>query len=98
MAQTWKKERSDALVYHWFPSILGPEGRYYIVDHHHFGLALLEEDVRTVSLMVLKDMLRLTLLNFWVVMDHYQWAHPYDSTGVRREFIAVPKHHENLKK
>jgi hypothetical protein len=92
-----KKARTDALAHHWFPSILGPEGRYYIVDHHHFGLALLEEDVKTVSLMVLKDMSQLALPNFWVVMDHYQWVHPYDSTGVRREFIAVPKHLENLK-
>lgn len=96
MAQTWKKARSDALAHHWFPSILDPEGRYYIVDHHHFGWALLEENVKTVSLMVLKDMSWLALPNFWVVMNHYQWVHPHDSAGVRREFIAVPKHLEHL--
>jgi hypothetical protein len=86
-----KKARSEALADHWFPSIIGPEGLHYIVDHHHFGLALLEEDVKTVKLMVLKDLSWLEPLNFWHVMDHHQWVHPYDSKGLRRDFSAVPK-------
>lgn len=39
----------------------------------------------------------LALPNFWVVMDHHQWVHLYNSASVGREFIAVPKHLENLK-
>ncbi|NMM38359.1 MAG: chromosome partitioning protein ParB [Glaciimonas sp.] len=87
-----KKARSSALADHWFPSIMGPEGRHYIVDHHHFGLALLEEEVKTVSLMVLKDLSWLLPANFWHVMDHHQWVHPYDADGRRRDFDTVPKH------
>jgi hypothetical protein len=95
-AELGKKARITALTSHWFPAISGPEGRYYIVDHHHFGLALLEENVMTVSVMVLKDLSWLGLAAFWRVMDHYQWVHPYDTEGVRRDFEAVPNHLTHL--
>jgi hypothetical protein len=91
-----KRARSDALQHHWFPTVLGPEDKHYIVDHHHFGLALLEEDVKTVSLMVLKDLSWLSPDTFWMTMDHHQWVHPYDNSGIRREFAAVPKRLEHL--
>ena len=85
-----KKSRTAALDSHWFPAIAGPGGKYYIVDHHHFGLALLEEGVKMARLMLLKDLSWLDPSKFWRVMDHHQWVHPYDSMGVRREFLAVP--------
>jgi len=87
-----KKERREALANHWFPGVLGPEGKMYIVDHHHFGLALIEEEVRKVSLMVLKDLSWLDHDAFWHVMDLHNWVHPYDQSGVRRDFSAVPRH------
>ena len=91
-----KKSRSAALASHWFPAIAGPDQRHYIVDHHHFGLALLEEGVKTVSLMLLKDLSWLDPTKFWRVMDHHQWVHPYDSAGVRRDFPALPLHLNKL--
>lgn len=87
-----KKSRIAALASHWFPAVSGPENKYFIVDHHHFGLALLEEEVKTVSVMLLKDMSWLDPSKFWSVMDHHQWVHPYDSEGIRRDFGAVPLH------
>ena len=91
-----KKSRAAALDSHWFPAIAGPASRYYIVDHHHFGLALLEEDVKTVKLMLLKDLSWLEPPKFWRVMDLHQWVHPYDSQGVRRDFPAIPLHLTHL--
>lgn len=85
-----RKARVAALASHWFPAVYGPGDRYYIVDHHHFGLALLEEEVKTVSLMLLKDLSWLELSKFWTVMDHHQWVHPYDSHGLRCTFDTVP--------
>ncbi len=85
-----RKARVAALASHWFPAVYGPADRYYIVDHHHFGLALLEEDVKTVSLMLLKDLSWLELSKFWTVMDHHQWVHPYDTQGVRCTFDKIP--------
>lgn len=87
-----KKSRQAALASHWFPAIAGPGGRFYIVDHHHFGLALLEEDVRNVSLMLLKDLSWLEADKFWSVMDHHQWVHPYDALGVRQDYHVLPFH------
>lgn len=98
--QHWAKlkraERKAALDDHWFPAILGPDGQYYIVDHHHFGLALLQEEVKSVSVMLLKDLSWLVHGHFWTVMDHHNWVHPYDSTGQRRDFADIPQHLELL--
>lgn len=85
-----KKGRTAALESHCFPAIAGPDGKFYIVDHHHFGLALIEEDVKTVSLSLLKDLSFLDLATFWRAMDFHQWVHPFDSDGVRLGFDAIP--------
>ena len=87
-----KKVRTEALASHWFPAILGPEEKYYILDHHHFGLALLEEGVKTVCLMLQKDLSWLNPVKFWTVMDHSQWVHPYGTDGTRHEFNAIPNY------
>ena len=91
-----KKERSAMLESHWFPTILGPNEQHYIVDHHHFGLALLEEGVKNVWLMVLKDLSWLEQRVFWNVMNHHQWVHPYEADGVSRDFDVIPPHIEKL--
>lgn len=85
-----KKARAAALDSHWFPAVLGPGGRYYITDHHHFGLALLEEEVKQVSLLMLSDLSWLDMPTFWRVMNFHQWVHPYDDQGKLRDVDAVP--------
>ena len=52
--QLGRKKRRELLGRHWFPGVLGPKGHCYIVDHHHLGLALLEEGVDRVPVMVLR--------------------------------------------
>ncbi|MCU1749099.1 ParB-like protein [Pseudomonas sp. 6D_7.1_Bac1] len=93
--EQWKKlkrkERSAALDNHWFPCVLGPQGRHYIVDHHHFGLALIQEEVTTVPLLVLKDLSFVEPMTFWNVMSFNQWVHPYDAHGAQHSFEAIPK-------
>lgn len=76
----------------WFPAVIGPKGRFYIVDHHHLGLALREDGVRTAWLVVLQDYASLDIQRFWRVMEFRQWAHPYDAKGRRLEYAAIPKH------
>lgn len=75
----------------WFPSVLGPKGRYYIVDHHHLGLALQEDGFHTAWLVVLQDYASLDIQRFWRIMEFRQWAHPYDAKGRRLDFAAMPK-------
>jgi hypothetical protein len=91
-----KKERKQLLEQHWFPVVIGPRQRHYIVDHHHFGLALHEEGVKSVWLMELKDLSWLEPRQFWSAMDHWQWIHPYDPDGKRRDFVALPARLQDL--
>ncbi|MCX7089545.1 MAG: hypothetical protein NTV00_16020 [Methylococcales bacterium] len=92
---TWQhlkhKERKDFLADHWFPGVLGPNAHHYIIDHHHLGMALLEEEVEHTHLIVLKDFSQLDVDEFWLVMEHHQWLHPYDAQGKRRELSDIPK-------
>ena len=85
-----KKGRRNLLEAHWFPAVLGPRGRHYIVDHHHLGMALLQEGVERVSVMLLADLTYLDLVIFWRVMEQRGWAHPFDETGQRRAYDDIP--------
>ena len=85
-----KKDRKQLLQSHWFPSVLGPRGRHYIVDHHHLGLALHEEGVESVKLAVLDDLSYLAPTVFWRVMEQRAWVHPFDETGKRQPYSDIP--------
>lgn len=86
-----KNERKDLLARHWFPCVLGPGGVHYVVDHHHLGLALIQEGVKSIWLLILKDLSWLEQAQFWRVMEFHQWVHPYDQDGKRRECEALPR-------
>lgn len=96
-SQLKSKERGKLLLSHWFPAVKGPRDRFYIVDHHHLGQALVQEDVKSVWLMQLADFSTLEQDMFWRVMEFHHWAHPYDEKGERREFSAIPKQLTQLK-
>ena len=51
-----KKQREQAIQSHVFPAVLGPGHEYYIVDHHHLGIALIEQGVKEVWVTKLDDM------------------------------------------
>ena len=91
-ANLGRKARAEALANHWFPGVCGPDGKHYITDHHHFGLALLEEGVKKASLLVLKDLSWLNPREFWTAMEINHWVHPYDKRGVRRRYVDIPRH------
>jgi hypothetical protein len=95
-ARLEKKARRDLLESHWFPAVLGPRGRYHIVDHHHLGLALLQEGVERVSVMMLADLSYLAPAIFGRVMEQRNWAHPFDEAGERRNFDAIPTRIQQL--
>jgi len=86
-----KKDRNKRLKQQWFPSVLGPKCRYYITDHHHLGLALLEEGIESAWVTVQRDYSWLDPDRFWRVMDFHQLTHPYDENGNRLDYSAIPK-------
>jgi hypothetical protein len=89
-AQLSRKHRKALLASHWFPAVLGPRGQSYIVDHHHLGLALHEEGVEWVKLMVLDDLSYLAMTTFWRVMEQRNWVHPFDARGERGPYTDIP--------
>ncbi len=80
----------DFLGRHMIPVILGPKGRYYVIDHHHLLRALLEEGVENVLVTVVAKLERLEIDAFWVVMDNRGWMHPFDDRGRRRGYKHLP--------
>lgn len=75
---------------HMVPTVLGPKGRHYVLDHHHLVRALFDEGVKEVLATVEADLSALQKTSFWVYLDNRAWCHPYDDTGKRRDFDAVP--------
>ncbi|WP_043201559.1 ParB-like protein [Paraburkholderia acidipaludis] len=86
-----KKKRTASIDSHWFPAVLGPKGRYYVVDHHHLGLAWLKEGVESARVTVIKDLSWLEPTLFWRMMEHSQWVHPFDAAGNRCDYEDLPK-------
>jgi hypothetical protein len=82
---------------HLIPVILGPKARHYIIDHHHLALALLGEGIKNVLVTVIADLSLLEQDQFWTVLDHHSWVHPYDQDGRRVGFAKIPKRIDKLK-
>jgi len=46
---------------------------------------------------VVADLSELAPDDFWLVLDHHSWVHPYDEKGRRRDFAKIPKSIDKLK-
>ncbi len=91
-----KDEKAKLLRRHVLPAVIGPKGRPYIVDHHHFARALLEEDAGPVATYVVSDLEHLPKREFWTYLDNSAWCHAYDAEGVRCQLEDIPKKLEDL--
>ncbi len=92
-----KRERKIQLEHHVFPAVVGPGKHYYIVDHHHLGIALMREGIDDIFVTVLDDMSWLELPVFWRTMEFRAWCHPYDHHGKRRAYRDLPLRLDELK-
>ena len=81
----------EFLGHHLVPTVIGPKGRHYVVDHHHLALALHEEGQANVLVAAMADLSQLSKSSFWTYLDNRAWCHPYDADGRRRDFDAIPK-------
>jgi len=97
----WRKmtdeHGSDYLGRHMVPTVLGPKGRHYALDHHHLVRALLDEGITEVLATVEADLSGLKKTSFWIFLDNRAWCHPYDETGARRDFDAIPDSFDQLR-
>jgi hypothetical protein len=100
--QRWRehkseKKQAELLGKHMIPVVLGPNERYYVVDHHHMARALHDEGVKDILVTVIGDLSMVDRDAFWGVMDNKRWCYPYDAKGERRHFKDIPKSVADLK-
>src|SRR6266516_431949 len=62
------KKAEKFLGKHMIPVILGPKGRYYVIDHHHLARALHDEGAKVVAVTVIANLSKLDQDSFWYVM------------------------------
>ena len=90
----WRDADDEARVRllrsHVVPAVLGPKGQSYIVDHHHFSRALLEEKQKLIAVFVVADLQHLAKKEFWTFLDNSDWCHAYDADGKRRGLSDIP--------
>ena len=69
-----KKKQAELLGKHMIPVVLGPDERYYVVDHHHLARALHDEDVKDILVIIIGDLTMVGRDAFWGVMDNKRWV------------------------
>ena len=83
---------ADYLGRHMIPVVVGPKGRFHLIDHHHLARALFDEGVAHVLVRVEADLSGLGHAAFETFLDNRNWLHPYDADGKRRPYSDMPKH------
>jgi hypothetical protein len=84
-------EQAAFLAGHMVPTVLGPNNRRYVIDHHHLCRALIEEGCEGIFAITLADLSNTGKSMFWTVLDHHGWAHPYDRRGQRCDLTEMPR-------
>ena len=86
-----KEERREYLARNPVPVVKGPSGEYYMVDHHHMSLALIESGHKKLFIKVIADWSGLSLARFWNRMEKAGYAYLFDSEMKRIKPQALPK-------
>jgi hypothetical protein len=92
-----KKKQAQLIGRHMIPVVLGPDKRYYVIDHHHLARALHEEGVKDILVTVVADLTMVEREAFWGVLDNKRWVYPYNNKGERCHFREIPKTVAELK-
>jgi hypothetical protein len=90
-AEKSAKKAAQFLGSHLVPTVLGPAGRHYLIDHHHLAFALQQAKQTEVLVTVSADLSSLPKAAFWTFLDNRALCHPYDAAGKRRSFEDIPK-------
>lgn len=71
--QQWRArtnlEKARLISEHRFPAVRGPDGKFFMIDGHHLGLALLKEGVDVVLIKLVEDYSHMDDKAFWRAMD-----------------------------
>lgn len=78
-----RKRLEKALQKRPIPAVYGPDGGLFMVDHHHFGMALCLADLGRAYVHVIGDASELSQAAFWKRMETEGRLHPFDECGQR---------------
>lgn len=73
-----------------FPVVLGPGDRHYLIDRHHLALALHEEGIPEIGVVVIETLTGLGVDEFWACLEARSWTHPFDGAGRRCSYDQMP--------
>ena len=73
------------------PTVLGKDGRHYVIDHHHLARALWDGAMTEAFAEIVEDFSRLPELQFWDAVIERRWVHPYDERGILRALSVIPE-------
>lgn len=79
------------------PAVRGPNDDFFIIDHHHLGLALLRSDVDEAFIMVVGDLSHLSRRPFLEKMAGLGLLHAYDGHGRAVPPTKLPERLDDLR-
>jgi hypothetical protein len=90
------KQREALMRQQLFPVVKGLHGKYFILDHHHAAMAMLQEGAVEIQAGLVEDLSHLSAHAFWTYLDHFSWMHVYDQTGRKCGFSDIPERFADL--
>ena len=63
------------------PTVMGPDARLYMIDHHHLTRACWELGIEEIRINIIADLSHLSHHAFWAAMTTNGWVYPYDQYG-----------------
>ena len=73
------------------PTVIGPGGELFIIDHHHLARALADENVKKTYCKIVANFSNLGRRDFWKKMESSSWVYLYDQTGHGpRSYLDLP--------
>ncbi len=76
------KKLEDYLLQRAVPIIIGNDGRYYLIDHHHLSISLwLAKGDMEIPILVTRNWNPIEGDRFWKAMAKNNWVYPFDAMG-----------------
>ncbi len=96
-----KDSLDDYLKEKWTPAILGPDQKYWIIDHHHLSFALLKADIpkekKRLYLKIIHDWSNKNWNTFAQEMEREKFLYLKDDNFNTLNFQDIPENIESLK-
>ncbi len=77
--------------------VIGPGGKYYLIDRHHLTRAAYAEGFTETYAEIVDNLSAMDEAKFWQTMQERKWVRLVDEAGATRAINELPKHVRSLK-